>query len=182
VGAPALVYVDGGPDLYTPETRPHGNLDAMGLAHLLALPGTSPEVSGPAPLLTPDRVVVYGDDLPPGDPERDLVDKLGLTYVPGAEVHRSAEQAATRARAAAEDAATSFVVHFDVDVLAFADAPFADVPEPLGLSLAEVGTTLSILAASSRFAGLTVTEVNPDHLPEPSDLRPLIAMLADALR
>jgi arginase len=181
VGAPALVYVDGGPDLYTPETRPHGNLDAMGLAHLLALPGTSPEVSGPAPLLTPDRVVVYGDDLPPGDPERDLVDKLGLTYVPGAEVHRSAERAATRARAAAEDAAPSFVVHFDVDVLAFADAPFADVPEPLGLSLAEVGTTLSILAASPRFAGLTVTEVNPDHLPEPADLRPLITMLADAL-
>jgi arginase len=179
VGAPALVYVDGGPDLYTPETRPHGNLDAMGLAHMLALPGTSAEVS--APILTPDRVVVYGDDLPPGDPERDLVDKLGLTHVTGAEVHTSAVQAATRARAAAEQAAPRFVVHFDVDVLAFADAPFADVPEPLGLSLAEAGTTLSILAASPQFAGLTVTEVNPDHLPEPSDLRPLIEMLADAL-
>jgi arginase len=73
------------------------------------------------------------------------------------------------------------VVHFDVDVLAFREAPFADVPEPLGLSLEEAGTTLSILAASPQFAGLTVTEVNPDHLPDPADLKPLVAMLATAL-
>ena len=182
--APALVYVDGGPDLYTPLTRPNGNLDAMGLAHMLKLPGTEPAVTavgGAEPLLTPDRVVIYGDHQPPGDLERDLVDGLALTYVPGAEVHAGAEQAATRARAAAEGAAERFVVHFDVDVLAFAAAPFADVPEPLGLSLAEAGTTLSILAASAQFAGLTVTEVNPDHLPEPSDLQPLVAMLAGAL-
>jgi arginase len=177
--APALVYVDGGPDLYTPRTRVNGNLDAMGLAHMLGLPGTSPEVAPPA--LTTDRVVVYGDHLPPGDPERDLIDSLGLTHVPGAEVHRGPAEAAARARAAAESAAERFVVHFDVDVLAFAGAPFADVPEPLGLSLAEAGTTLSILAASPQFAGLTITELNPDHLPEPSDLQPLVAMLATAL-
>jgi arginase len=180
-GAPALVYVDGGPDLYTPRTRVNGNLDAMGLAHMLGLPGTAPEVAGAAPALTPDRVVVYGDHLPPGDPERDLVESLGLTYVPGSEVHSGPARAAARARAAAEKAAERFVVHFDVDVLAFGGAPFADVPEPLGLSLEEAGTTLSVLAASPRFAGLTVTEVNPDHLPEPADLEPLIAMLATAL-
>jgi arginase len=182
--APALVYVDGGPDLYTPRTRPNGNLDAMGLAHMLGLPGTEPVVTavgGGPPMLTPGRVVVYGDDLPPGDPERDLVDSLALTHVPGAEVHAAPAQAAHRARAAAESAAERFVVHFDVDVLAFADAPFADVPEPRGLSLAEAQTTLSILTASPQFAGLTVTEVNPDHLPDPSDLKPLIAMLATAL-
>ncbi|MFB9364008.1 arginase family protein [Actinoplanes nipponensis] len=184
-GAPALVYVDGGPDLYTPQTRLNGNLDAMGLAHMLGLPGAAPEVAavgGATPMLTPDRVVVYGDDLPVGDPERDLVDSLGLTYVPGSEVHADAAAAAGRARAAAEGAADHFVVHFDVDVLAFGAAPFADVPEPLGLSLDEAGTTLSILAASPRFAGLSITEVNPDHLPEPTDLQPLIAMLAKALQ
>lgn len=41
---PALLYVDGGPDLYPPDTRPNGNLDAMGMAHLLAIPGHVPEV------------------------------------------------------------------------------------------------------------------------------------------
>jgi len=127
VGAPALVYVDGGPDLYTPQTRVNGNLDAMGLAHMLGLPGTTPVVAamaGVPPMLTPGRVVIYGDDLPPGDPERDLVDSLGLTYVPGVEVRSGVAQAAARARAAAESAAERFVVHFDVDVLAFAGAPF----------------------------------------------------------
>jgi arginase len=72
-GPPALVYVDGGPDLYTPETRANGNLDAMGLAHMLALPGTVPAVAaiGPTvPLLAPNRVVVYGDSLPAGEHRR----------------------------------------------------------------------------------------------------------------
>ena len=110
----------------------------MGLAHMLGLHGTSPAVAavgGDPPMLTPDRVVVYGDHLPPGDPERDLVDSLGLTYVPGSEVHAGAARAAARARAAAENAAETFVVHFDVDVLAFAGAPFAGDAEQLGLRL-----------------------------------------------
>ncbi|MEV0002647.1 arginase family protein [Micromonospora sp. NPDC050980] len=109
--SPALVYVDGGPDLYTPLTRPHGNLDATGLAHLLGLPGTLPEVAGvgpTAPLLTPDRVVVYGDSLPRGDHERELV-------------------------------------------------------------------------ASPRFAGLSVTEINPDHLPDGEVLPAFVRSLAGAL-
>jgi arginase len=46
---PALVYMDGGPDLYTPDTRANGNLDAMGLAHMLALPGHLPEVAAAGP-------------------------------------------------------------------------------------------------------------------------------------
>jgi arginase len=45
----ALVYVDGGPDLYTPQTRANGNLDAMGLAHMLALPGTLSAVAAVGP-------------------------------------------------------------------------------------------------------------------------------------
>jgi arginase len=183
-GAPALVYVDGGPDLYTPETRANGNLDAMGLAHMLALPGTVPAVAaaGPTvPLLTPDRVVVYGDSLPGGDHEHDLVEELFITHVPAEEVHADAAAAATRARAAAEAAAPAFVVHFDVDVLSFVEAPLADVPEPFGLTLPEASTTLTALVASSGFAGLTVTEINPDHLPDQEILPLFTRMLTAAL-
>jgi arginase len=113
---PALIYVDGGPDLYTPETRANGNLDAMGLAHMLALPGTVGALAavGPFfPLLTPDRVVVYGDSLPPGDHEHDLVERLGISHVPAAEVHADPAAAGQRARAVAEAVAPAFVVHFD---------------------------------------------------------------------
>ncbi|WP_431944216.1 arginase family protein [Micromonospora marina] len=182
--SPALVYVDGGPDLYTPETRANGNLDAMGLAHMLGLPGTLPEVAGvgPAvPLLSPDRVVVYGDSLPRGDHERELVAELGLAYVPAEEVHADAGAAARRARSVAEGAADRFVVHFDVDVLSFVDAPLADVPEPFGLSLGEAAATLAELVASPRFAGLSVTEINPDHLPDDELLPRFAGVLAGAL-
>ncbi|MFC7549415.1 arginase family protein [Plantactinospora sp. GCM10030261] len=182
--APVLVYVDGGPDLYTPETRAHGNLDAMGLAHMLGLPGHHPAVAsvGPyVPLLTPDRVVVYGDELPAGDHERDLVDQLGLAYVPGEEVHADLAGAAWRARTLAESAGPAFVVHFDVDVLRFAEAPLADVPEPFGLTLAEAATTLATLVASPRFAGLSVTEINPHHLPDATVLPRFVHALAEAL-
>ncbi|MEU1844137.1 arginase family protein [Micromonospora sediminicola] len=182
--SPALVYVDGGPDLYTPLTRPNGNLDATGLAHLLGLPGTLPEVAavGPSvPLLSPERVVVYGDSLPRGDHERELVAELGLAYVPAEEVHADPGAAARRARVVAEGAADGFVVHFDVDVLRFVDAPLADVPEPFGLSLAEAAATLAELVASPRFVGLSVTEINPDHLPDGEMLPQFVRALAGAL-
>jgi arginase len=182
--APALVYVDGGPDLYTPETRANGNLDAMGLAHMLALPGHLPEVAGvgpTVPLLAPERVVAYGDALPPGDHERNLVEALGMTHVPADEVHAGPAAAAGRARAAAEDAADAFVVHFDVDVLTFVTAPLADVPEPAGLTLDEAVETLATLADSRKFAGLTITEINPDHVPEPDLLHRFCEAVAGAL-
>lgn len=181
---PALVYVDGGPDLYTPETRANGNLDAMGLAHMLALPGTVAAVAavGPfVPLLTPDRVIVYGDSLPPGDHERGLVEKLGIKHVPAAEVHADPVAAAASAVAVVEAAAPMFVIHFDVDVLSFVEAPLADVPEPFGLTLAEASATLSTFSASPSFAGLTVTEINPDHLPDEETLSIFTRMLTGAL-
>jgi arginase family enzyme len=36
---PALLYMDGGVDLFTPATNPTGILDSMGVAHLLDEPG-----------------------------------------------------------------------------------------------------------------------------------------------
>ncbi|HEX5908817.1 MAG TPA: arginase family protein [Propionibacteriaceae bacterium] len=181
---PALVYVDGGPDLYTPETRANGNLDAMGLAHMLALPGSVPAIAaaGPfVPLLTPGRVVTYGDSLWRDDHERGLVEELGITDISAEEVHADPTAAASRARALAEAAASAFVVHFDVDVLSFVEAPLADVPEPFGLTLAEAATTLSTLVSSPSFVGLTVTEINPDHLPDEEILPRFTRIFAGAL-
>jgi arginase len=180
----ALLYVDGGPDLYTPDTRANGNLDAMGLAHMLALPGHLPEVAGigPAvPLLTPREVVAYGHSLAQGDGERRLLDELDITHVPAAGVHQDAMASASHARAQAEAAAPAFVVHFDVDVLAFAQAPLSDVPEPFGLTLDEAATSLAVFAESPRFASLVITEINPDHVPDPGVLQQFVQTLTTAL-
>ncbi|OJF14345.1 arginase family protein [Couchioplanes caeruleus] len=179
-GSPALVHVAGSPGLGTPDTSPHGSLGAMVLSHLLGLPGCDPMVAAVASV-PPERLVAYGFDRPYGDPERDLVDRLRLTYVPGNEVRTGPAKAAARARFAAEAMAQSFVVHLDVAVLAFAQAPFADLPEAQGLTLQELVETLSVLVASPQFAGMAVTGVNPDHVPPEIGLTPLVDALAAAL-
>lgn len=183
---PALLYVDGGPDLYTPDTRPNGNLDAMGLAHLLAIPGHVPDVAsvgGRVPLLTARDVVNYGHTLPPGDLELGLLNELGVPHLHADEVHADPVAAAERARNTVGDA--PFVVHCDVDVLSFADTPLADVPDsggdPIGLRLDELAASLSVFAASPHFAGLVLTEINPDHAPEPAVLRHFLTTLTAAV-
>ncbi|MGK5680983.1 arginase family protein [Actinoplanes sp. URMC 104] len=184
---PALLYMDGGPDLYTPETRPNGNFDAMGLAHLLRLPGHRPEVAAVGPPLTTGRVVSYGDVLGADSSEHELrlLTELGITRIPAEDVHRDARSAAERALAAAEAAGESFVLHFDVDVLLFSDMPIADVPDsggdPSGLTLHEAMTSVAVFARSPRLAALVVTEVNPDHAPDAEVLGDFVTALATAL-
>ena len=109
------------------------------------------------------------------------MEKLGISHVTAAEVHADPVAAAATARAVAEAAAPAYLVHFDVDVLSFVEAPLADVPEPFGLTLAEASVTLSTLSASPSFAGVTVTEINPDHLPDEETLATFTRMLAGAL-
>jgi len=70
-------------------------------------------------------------------------------------------------------------------VLAFADTPLADSPDsggdPIGLSLDELTTSLAVFTASPRFAGLVLTEVNPDHAPEAEDIRRFATAVGAAL-
>lgn len=183
---PALLYVDGGPDLYTPGTRPNGNLDAMVLAHLLAIPGHVSEVAGvgkTVPLLAARDVVAYGHTLPEGDIELRLLGELGVTHLHADEVHADPVRAAGRALRAI--AGAPFVIHCDADVLSFADTPLADVPDsggdPIGLRLDELAASLAVFASSPRFAGLVLTEINPDHAPDPDVLPHFLATLATAL-
>jgi hypothetical protein len=90
-----------------------------------------------------------------------------------------------RARHAMEELRAPFVVHCDVDVLSFADTPLADVPDsgggPIGLRLHKLAASLAGFAASPRFAGLVLTEINPDHAPDAGVLENFVAVIADAL-
>jgi arginase len=168
----ALVYFDGGPDLRTPADNPTGILDSMGVAHLLALPGAAPELAGLGPrqpLLTPDRVCFFGvTSAPPNDPtatdEDRRLDALASPTFRAAEVSADPVAVARQATAALTAAAGRFLVHFDVDVIDFFDLPVADVPiHNNGLTLIDAMAALTILVAHPGFAGLTVTEFNPDH-------------------
>jgi arginase len=49
------------------------------------------------------------------------------------------------------------------------------------LRLDELAASLAVFASSPRFAGLVLTEINPDHAPDPDVLPHFLAALATAL-
>lgn len=178
-----LVYVDLDVDLNTPATS-DGALDWTGVAHLLDLPDTVPELAalGPCrPLLPPDAILFFAADaITP--PEARVIAERSLPVMRLAEV--KADPAAAAARAV--DWGKRFdrlLVHLDVDVLDFTDFPIAEnVRRGPGLTLAELQASLTVLVSAPNWRALTVTEVNPDHAPaEEKAFARLIAMLDDAL-
>ena len=183
----ALLYFDGGVDLYTPVTNPEGILDSMGVAHLLGEPGAAEELSrlGPRhPLLTEDRIVYFGQDQgEPDDPESVVLARRSMYRYPAERVRGRPRAAADEALGYLEGLAGRFLVHFDVDAIDFVDFPAADVPQfNTGLTFAEAMESLGVLAASPRFGGLVVTEFNPDHADEEGALAAALAQgIADVM-
>jgi arginase len=163
---PALLYMDGGVDLFTPATNPTGILDSMGVAHLLDEPGTAVELSGlgPArPLLRDDRLLLFGYTDYPGA-EHEVLVRRDLAGLPAERVRGRPEQAVEEALARVRASADRFLLHLDVDVVDFFDLPVADIPlHNAGLTFDEAMRCLTVFARHEGLAGLTITELNPDH-------------------
>jgi arginase len=164
----ALLYLDGGMDIATPTTYRLGMLDSMGVAHMLAEAGCDPALSriGPRePLMTGADIVPFG--YIPGEPdavEQALLARHQISGYPIAAVRGRAREAAYAARAQLEGRAKRFLIHFDVDVIDFLEFPAADVLQPQqGLTFAETCAALQVFVGSASFAGLVITEFNPDH-------------------
>jgi arginase len=105
--------------------------------------------------------------VPPG--EREAVDRLSLETFKVDEVAAGPAAAATRALESIGDRYDRFLVHFDVDVIDFTDTPLSENPgRNEGLAYGAAIEALTALLASPRLAGLTVTELNPDHVEEGS--------------
>ena len=117
---PSLLYIDGGVDLYVPDTQPEGHLDSMGVAHMIGEPGATAELSGigpRSPLLDPGRIVFYGPCLEhTEDAELGVLRRHDMPAFTLPDVGGRAEAAAAEARALVEGHGSPFLVHFDVDV------------------------------------------------------------------
>ena len=183
----ALLYMDGGVDLYTPETEPPGILDSMGVAHMLGEPGTAEAFSriGPRfPLLSPGSIVFFAPDMQSTQqPERAVCERHQMAVYPAARVHGSAGRLSAQALADVEGRGEQFLIHFDVDSIDFLDFPISDVPLiNAGITFAEAMQSLSVFTASPKFAGLVITEFNPDHADEKGVLaKRFVKGLANAL-
>ena len=163
-----LVYFDLHPDLNVPESVVDGALDWMGMAHMLGVDGALDELVqvGPrVPLLAADDAFFLGYD--PGqwtDWEAQVWERHGLRGVTVANVAADPAGTATAALAALEPECDRMLIHFDVDVIDFTDAPLSEnTGRNTGLPFATAFTALSALLRSERLAGLTITELNPNH-------------------
>ena len=177
-----LIYIDLDTDLNPPEAS-DGALDWTGVAHMLNLEGTAPELSSMGPmrpmLMNSDILFLAADNIPPS--ERHVIQSRGLKIIELEEARSDPRSAARRATEWGKGF-DRLLVHLDVDVLSFTSFPIAEnVRRRNGLTLSELGEILQELLAAPNWATLTITEVNPDHAPVlESSFAELIAMLEQA--
>jgi arginase len=179
-----IVYIDLDTDLNTPESTGDGALDWMGVAHMLGVEGTVPELArlGPrVPMLRAEQLLFFANDnVEPF--ERRIIEKLGIAEVRLAEVAADPSKAAKVARAWARQF-ERMLIHLDLDVLDFVDMPLAENNRRnAGLRFDQLMGALSPLVCAPNWSALTVSELNPDHgESDGSTLRTFAAALAVAL-
>ena len=186
-GTTGLVYFDMHPDLNVPASEPDGALDWMGLAHMLALHGCVPEVcdaGGRSPLLEAAQVVVLGyEESQSTDWEQQMLAGQQIAIVPAREVLADPVAAAMRAVSALPAGTTRILIHLDVDVIDFIDAPLSqNTGRNVGITLDAALAALQALTRDPRASALTVTELNPVHAAaDPGCLDRLVAGVVRAL-
>ena len=180
-----VVYIDLDTDLNTPDSTQDGALDWMGVAHMLGIDGTLPELVtlGPrAPMLRPQQVHYFANDnIEPF--ERNVIEQLGIAEVRLAEVVANPSRAGEAVAAGWARQFERLLIHLDVDVLDFADMPLAEnTRRNVGLRFDQLMSALRPLLCAPNWSVLTVCELNPDHgESDGSTVRKFAESLADAL-
>jgi arginase len=134
------------------------------------------------PLLRPDQVVLFG--FSPAELDSGQWTELANRHLYAAPAPAVRADPAGQARAALAYLArrtSSYLVHLDVDVLHTGLFPLANFPHFAGLTLDEAGVCLGEFAGHSKFNGLVITEVNPDHDPDGELVRTLAQVVTGAL-
>jgi arginase len=181
---PRVVYIDRHLDLNTPESTREGSLSWMGMGHALGLDGAAAGlVPGGGPVLRPVDLVYLGVDTGAATPwECAEAERLGLVMVSQADLVADPRGAARFARRALDEG--PFVVHLDVDVLDFLDAPIAENVNGRnsGPTLQQLEPALAELARHPSCLGLTIGQLDPGHAAaDPTALPRLVGVLGRVL-
>jgi arginase len=183
-GRVGLLYFDLHPDMNVPPSVREGALDWMGTAHALGVDGAEPalvKAFDRTPLLEPDEVWLFSHG-PGTDFEREQIDRLGVRGTTVTEVAREPEASATRALDEFIRVADHLVVHLDVDAVDFVDLPLSENPgRNEGLPFEAMLRALGTLLAHPAVAALSVTEINPAHDPDGSQIPRFVEGLVGAL-
>ncbi|UPW09625.1 arginase family protein [Gordonia terrae] len=184
---PRIVYVDRHLDLNTPRSTAEGSLSWMGMAHALAVEGAAPELVGlidRTPMLHPSDLVYLGVDVTRETTpwKRDQVAELGLAIVDQRTLCDDPGDAARTARSTL--APGPFVVHLDVDVLDFLDAPIAENVNGRnsGPTIAILEQALVTLLRDPECRGMSIGQLDPAHAAADRTAIPrLVSTLVSAL-
>jgi arginase len=185
-GRVGVVYFDSHADLNVPSSVHEGALDWMGMAHMLGEEEAAAELvaaGGRTPLLESDQVVLlgWGPDQATAF-ERAAIERRGLSVVAVDEVAADPERAALEARRRIGESCDRLVVHFDVDVIDFTDMPLSENwGRNEGVSYEQAVRALRVLLAAPSLAGLTITELNPDHTEGAETVRRFTKTIVEAL-
>jgi arginase len=183
-GRVGLLYFDLHPDMNVPSSVREGALDWTGVAHALAVEGAEPtlvKAFDRTPLLEPDEVWLFSHG-PGTDFEREQIDRLGVRGTTVTEAAREPEASATRALDEFIRVADHLVVHLDVDAVDFVDLPLSENPgRNEGLPFDAMLRALGTLLAHPAVAALSVTEINPAHDPDGSQIPRFVEGLVGAL-
>jgi arginase len=168
LGDLAVAYFDLHSDLNTPTSARDGALDWMALAHMLAIEGSEPTLvaaTGQVPLLEADQVVLFAHSQSDATRfERGEIERLGLARVALEDVRGNPEGAARQALELLAARSDRCVIHLDVDVVDFTDAPLSEHPSRnTGLKLDDMLSALKILASAPGLVAITLAELNPHN-------------------
>jgi arginase len=168
IGDIGVIYFDLHSDLNVPATARDGALDWMGLAHMLAVEGSEEALvraAGDGPVLDPKQIVLFGHDLTQSTSfERGEIERLDLFRVSVEEVREDPEEAARRALGIVAERFERFVIHLDVDVVDFTDAPLSELSSRnVGLKFEEMLRAMAVLASGSGLVAITLAELNPHN-------------------
>lgn len=162
-----LIYFDGDIDLNTPADTLSGIFDGMGLAHIIGKGADElTRIGHRYPLMPEENIILFGYNPEAGwmdEAETQRLEQCSMLKYPVSQVRGKAGESSRNALVQLEDKVEQFLVHFDVDVIDFPDFPVADVPHEHGLGFDEAMNILRIFISSPKFAGLVITEFNPER-------------------
>jgi arginase len=164
----AVAYFDLHSDLNTPASATDGALDWMTLAHILGIDGaeqTLVAATEKVPLLEPGQVVLFAQSRSHATRfERGEIERLGLPRIGLEDVRDDPAGAARQALELVAARSDRYVIHLDVDIVDFTDAPLSEHPSRnTGLKLDEMLNALKILASGPGLIAITLTELNPHN-------------------
>jgi arginase len=180
-----VLYFDGDADVNTPERTRSGILDATGVAHLLGIADNQlSRLDGRFPMLADDHLVMLGfDETDPDSFDGSVfANRPRLRHFADHVVREDPAGVAWQAVHAVCAVAGSVIVHFDVDAVNSGDLPLGNFPHyGTGLELSAAGAVLQVLCSAPGLAAIVLTEVNPTHDPDGSQLERYLDIVTAAV-